>query len=78
MRHPKKPLDTDAETTGYTFHFQISNAGSRQACSVKVQAPTMQDATDFFRQNWSTIELMARDGLGEASRDNDKIELVVP
>jgi hypothetical protein len=38
----------------------------------------MQDATAFFRQNWSTIELMARDGLAEASRDNDKIELVVP
>jgi hypothetical protein len=78
MRHTNKPLDTDAETTGYTFHFQISNAGSRQACSVKVQAPTMQDATDFFRQNWSTIELMARDGLAVASRENDKIELVVP
>ena len=61
MRHTSKPLDADAETTGYTFHFQISNAGSRQACSVKVQAPTMQDATAFFRQNWSTIELMARD-----------------
>jgi hypothetical protein len=78
MRHTNKPLSTDAETAGYTFHFQISNAGSRQACSVKVQAPTMQDATAFFRQNWSTIELMARDGLAEPLRESDKIELVVP
>ena len=78
MRRDDQPIENDQDITGFTFHFQISNAGVRQACSVKVQAPTMQDATDFFRQNWSTIELMARDGLGEASRDNDKIELVVP
>ena len=77
MRRDDQPLKDDAETTGYTFHFQISNGGGRKACSVKVQAPSMQDATAFFRQNWPTIELMARDGLADASHDS-RIKLVVP
>jgi hypothetical protein len=33
-----QPIHEDTETTDYTFHFQISNGGGRQACSVKVQA----------------------------------------
>lgn len=77
MRRDNHPLKHDAETTGYTFHFQISNRGGRKACSVKVQASTMQDATAFFRQNWSTIELMAREGLADAPLDS-RIKLVVP
>ena len=52
-----------AETLTYSFHFQISNKGGRQACSVEVQAPNFQDATTFFRQNWPRIESIARDHL---------------
>jgi len=77
MRRDDQPLKGDAETTGYAFHFQISNGGCRKACTVKVQAPSMQDATAFFRQNWPTIETMARDGLADAP-DDSRIKLVVP
>ena len=78
MRRDLEPIETDSDTTGYTFHFQISNRGGRQACSVKVRAPNIQDATMFFRQNWATIELMARDGLAGGSRDSGRIKLIVP
>jgi hypothetical protein len=37
----------------------------------------MQDATAFLRQNWPTIETMARDGLADAP-DDSRIKLVVP
>jgi len=82
MRRDDHPLTDvaktdDAATTGYTFHFQISHGGARKACSVKVQAATMQDATAFFRQNWPTIESMARSGLADAAHDSG-IKLVVP
>jgi hypothetical protein len=78
MRRDLEPIENDSDTTGYTFHFQISNRGGRQACSVKVQAPNIQDATMFFRQNWATIELMARDGLAGGSRDSGRIKLIAP
>ena len=58
MRRERRATSEDAET--YTFHFQITNNGGRQACSVKVQAPSIHDATTFFRQNWPTIVSMAR------------------
>ncbi len=63
MRRDGQPINEDLETTHYTFHFQISSGGGRQACSVRVQAPNIDDATKFFRQNWPTIELRAREGL---------------
>ncbi len=56
MRRERLPADQDAGTTAYTFHFQIINNGGRQACSVKVQAATISDATTFLRQNWPMIE----------------------
>jgi hypothetical protein len=78
MRREGRPDNEDAGTEAYTFHFQINNNGGRQACSVKVQAPNMQDATTFFRQNWPMIESMARDGLAKRSADNKMIKLAVP
>jgi hypothetical protein len=78
MRRERRPNNEDAETIGYTFHFQITNNGGRQACSVKVQAPNIHDATTFFRQNWPMIESMARDGLAKRSHDNRMIKLAVP
>ena len=77
MRRERRPSNEDAETTAYTFHFQITNNGGRQACSIKVQAPNMQDATSFFRQNWPMIESMARDGLAKRSHDARMIKLAV-
>ena len=75
MRQELRPFDDDGETTAYTFHFQITNNGGRQGCSVKVQAPNIQDATQFFRQNWTMIEAMAREGLTKP--DRSVIRLVV-
>jgi len=59
----------DAEAIAYTFHFQMTNDGGRQACSVRVRAPNVDEARIFFRQNWPTIESLARDCL--ASRAGD-------
>jgi hypothetical protein len=78
MRRDHQPIENDSDTTGYTFHFQISNRGGRQACSVKVQASNIRDATMFFRQNWATIELMARGGLADGCRDSGRIRLIAP
>ena len=78
MRRERRATCEDAETITYTFHFQITNKGARQACSVKVQAPNIHDATTFFRQNWPMIESMARDGLVGRSGDDRTIKLAVP
>jgi hypothetical protein len=75
MRRDAQPAHENTGTTGYTFNFQISNGGGRQACSVKVQADTLHDATRFFRQNWSMIETMARDGLATGSRDRIQLDV---
>jgi hypothetical protein len=78
MRRECQPIDNDAETVAYTFHFQISDRGARQACSVKVQATNFSDATAFFRQNWPMIETMARDRLANKCSDDRSIKLAVP
>jgi hypothetical protein len=78
MRRERQPTNEDAGPIAYTFHFQITNKGGRQACSVKVQAPNIHDATTFFRQSWPMIESMARDGLVSRSDDDRTIELVMP
>jgi hypothetical protein len=78
MRRERRPTEQDGEAVAYTFHFQITNNGGRQACSVKVQASNIHDATTFFRQNWPTIEAMARDGLVNRSGDDRTIKLAMP
>ena len=78
MRHDHQAIDVDTETTDYPFHFQISNGGGRRACTVKVQAPNIHDATKFLRQNWQIIEVMAHDVLADRSREDGEIRLAVP
>ena len=78
MRRERRATTEGAETITYSFHFQISNNGGRQACSVKVQAPNIHDATTFFRQNWPMIESMARNGLVSRTGDDWTIELAAP
>jgi hypothetical protein len=63
MRRDDRLTSEDAEAIAYTFHFQMTNDGGRQACSVKVRAPNVDEARTFFRQNWPTIESLARDCL---------------
>jgi hypothetical protein len=69
MRRDQRLSSEDAEAVAYTFHFQMTNGGGRQACSVRVCAPNIDEARTFFRDNWSMIEPMARDRL--ASRTGD-------
>jgi hypothetical protein len=78
MRRERRATPEGAGTITYTFHFQISSKGGRQACSVKVQAPNIHDATTFFRQNWPMIESMARDGLVSRTDDDRTIKLAAP
>jgi hypothetical protein len=81
MRRECPPNDQEAETiasTSYTYHFQITNNGGRQACCVKVQAPNIDDATTFVRENWPMIESMARSGLANQSGDDRTIRLATP
>lgn len=78
MRRERRTTTEGAGTITYTFHFQISNKGGRQACSVAVQAPNIRDATTCFRQNWAVIESMARDGLANRSSDDTTINLALP
>ena len=78
MRRDHQAIHEDMETTDYTFHFQISNGGGRRACTIKVQAPNIHEATKFLRQNWQIIEVMANDVLADRSRENGEIRLVVP
>ena len=66
-----------AETLTYSFHFQISSEGGRQACSVEVQAPNVQVATTFFRQNWPKIESIARHHLAHGVGDRRTLKLAV-
>jgi hypothetical protein len=78
MRRGRRPADEDAETIAYTFHFQITNRGGRQACSVKVHATSISDATTLLRENWPMIESMARDRLIGPSSDDRTIQLAMP
>jgi hypothetical protein len=78
MRRGRRPASEAAETTAYTFHFQITNNGGRQACSVKVEAQSISDATTLLRDNWPMIESMARDRLVGPSGDDRTIRLAMP
>jgi hypothetical protein len=78
MRRGRRPASEHAGTTAYTFHFQITNKGGRQACSVKVEAQSISDATTLLRENWPMIESMARDRLVSTSSDDRTIKLAVP
>jgi len=75
MRREYRPADEDAGTTAYTFHFQITNNGGRQACSVKVEAHSISDATTFLRDNWPMIESLARDRMVGGSSDDRTISI---
>lgn len=52
-----------AESSGFVFHFQLASNGARRACSLTIQAGSANEATRIFRENWTTIETMARDGV---------------
>jgi hypothetical protein len=77
MRRDDQPIKQDSEAVGFNFHFQIASDSGRKACSIRVQAHNFHDATDFFRQNWPTIEIMARESLTSAAKGTE-IKLTMP
>ena len=78
MRKERSLISGDGESVGYTFFFQIANDGGRRACCVKVDASNIQEASALFRQNWSVIESMARDGIDGQGIGDGVITLVMP
>jgi hypothetical protein len=77
MRRDRLGTNQHGETGEYTFYFQITNGGGRKGCSVRVLAPSHQDATNLFRENWPRLELMARAALTQAS-DGRAVSLKLP
>ena len=77
MRQYDQSLKEDTEAVGFNFHFQIANGAGRKACSVEVLAHNFHDARGLFRQNWPTIELMARKSLTSAA-EGSEIRLTMP
>ena len=55
-------LSGDINESGYVFYFQLASNGTRRACSLTIQADNANEATKIFRENWTAIESMARDG----------------
>ena len=78
MRQERTPINGDGGTVGYTFFFQIANEGGRRACCVKVDALNIHEASALFRQKWSVIESMARDGINSKGIDDGVVTLVMP
>jgi hypothetical protein len=78
MRQERTPVDGDGEAVGYTFFFQIASEGGRRACCVKVDAMNIHEASALFRQKWSVIESMARDGINSRRIGDGVITLVMP
>ena len=72
------PVARQLVASGYTFFFQIANDGGRRACCVKVGATNMHEASAIFRQRWSVIERMARDGIKAGAVDEGVITIAMP
>lgn len=77
MRQERMAINGDEDQAGYTFFFQIADDGRRRACCVRVDAPSMDEASVLFRQKWSVIESMARDGIKSSGSDDGVITLVM-
>ena len=76
MQQERTAINGDRESVGYTFFFQIADDSRRRACCVKVDALNMHEAATLFRQKWSVIELMARDGIKSGGTGDGVITLV--
>lgn len=63
MRQEQQPLAPAKNTADFRISFQMTNAGARHACSVTIRALSETDATMIFRENWLTIEKLARQRL---------------
>jgi hypothetical protein len=73
---PQGPLGaTRASSPGYVFHFQFASNGTRRACSLTIQADSANEAAKIFRENWITIESMAREGVSTGTINSATVVL---
>lgn len=72
----QEPLGArSAESSGYVFHFQFASNGTRRACSLTIQADSANEAAKIFRDNWMTIESMARAGVSTGTINSATVVL---
>src|ERR1700712_4490236 len=73
------PIKEDTEVVVFNFHFQIGTSAGRKACTIRVEAHDYYEATRLFRENWATIESMARESLASAAHGSAiKLEMSPP
>jgi hypothetical protein len=60
-----------------TVLFEIANGNLRQACSLKTKFPTQHQASRYLRQNWNSIERLARECLAREYFEDGRIHLVM-
>jgi hypothetical protein len=67
----------NAASPGYVFYFQLASNGTRRACSLTIQAASANEATRIFRDNWTTIETMAREGVSAGTISSTPVSLAM-
>jgi hypothetical protein len=74
MRQEQRPIAAALSAVDFKFHFQMTIAGARHACSVTIQAVSVHDAAAIFRANWLTIENLALRSLAANNRSDIRLE----
>jgi hypothetical protein len=74
MRQEQQAITAALSAVDFKFNFQMTDAGTRHACSVIIQAVSVHDAAAIFRANWPTIEIVARRSLSVAGRSDIRLE----
>jgi hypothetical protein len=75
MRREVLRADDVSADDGHTIYFQISNETGRFACSVSVDAPTKDHASQLVSHNWPHVEQVARECVSEPSFGGGEIKL---
>lgn len=60
MRREQQSLLPAQKATDFKINFQMTNDGARHACRVTIRAISSTDADAIFRDQWITIEKLAR------------------
>ena len=66
-----------ADQSGYVLHFQLASNGARRACSLTIHADSAGEAARIFRENWTEIESMARDGVSTGTVGSAPVSLAM-
>ena len=66
-----------ADQSGYVLHFQLASNGTRRACSLTIHADSAGEAARIFRENWTAIESMARDGVSTGTVGSAPVSLAL-